>query len=105
MLPPVPGLHCQQQLNGTGITWEAAASSGTLPKKVGETWSGVNGASATITHFRVVAAGDTGALSTTEARVQGTVGIGGTDMVIGNPALTNGATFTINYATLSFVPS
>lgn len=90
---------------GTGLTFEASASGGTLPKKSSETWSGTNGASGTATHFRLVAAGDTGALSTTEARVQGTIGTGGTDMVVGNPALTSGATFTINYATLSFVPS
>lgn len=90
---------------GTGLTFDPSASGGTLPKKTGETWSGINGAAGTATHFRLVAAGDTGVLSTTEARVQGTIGIGGTDMVVGNPALSNGATFTVNFATLSFVPS
>jgi hypothetical protein len=90
---------------GTGLTFDSAASAGVLAKNPGETWSGVNAASGTATHFRHVAAGDDGTLSTTQARVQGTVGTGGTDMVVGNPALTSGATFTINFATLSFVPS
>lgn len=90
---------------GTGLTFDPAATGGVLPKKSGEVWSGVNGTAGTATHFRLVAAGDTGALSTTEARVQGTIGIGGTDMVVGNPVLASGATFTINFATLSFVPS
>lgn len=90
---------------GTGLTFAASASGGTIAKNGAETWSGVNGASGTVTHFRLVAAGDDGTLSTTQARIQGTIGTGGTDMVVGNAALVNGATFTINFATLSFVPS
>jgi|SRR5580765_4808621 len=92
---------------GTGLTWGPTASGGTLTKTSGEVWSGTvaAGGPLTITYFRVVAVGDTGANNTTEPRVQGTVGIGGTDMVVGNPVLSSGATFTINFATLSFVPS
>lgn len=90
---------------GTGITFAASASGGTIAKNGSETWSGVNGNTGTATHFRLVAAGDTGASSTTEARIQGTIGTGGTDMVVGNASLVSGATFTINSATLSFVPS
>lgn len=90
---------------GTGLTFDTTAVGGVIPKAPAETWSGTNGASGTATHFRLVAVGDDGTLSTTQARVQGTIGVGGTDMVVGSAALTNGATFTINYATLSFVPS
>lgn len=90
---------------GTGLTFDASAASGTLPKNSGETWSGTNGATGTATHYRLVAVGDTGALSTTEARIQGTIGTGGTDMVVGSVALVNGATFTVNYFTQSLVPS
>lgn len=90
---------------GTGLTFDTTATGGVIAKNPAETWSGVNAASGTITHWRLVAAGDTGALSTTEARVQGTVGTGGTDIVVGNAALTSGATFTMNYFTEAFVPS
>lgn len=90
---------------GTGITFETAASGGVIAKKSSETWSGVNAASGTASYYRLVAAGDTGALSTTEARVQGTIGTGGTDMVLGSTALTSGATFTLNYFTQALVPS
>lgn len=89
---------------GTGITFDSSTG-GVLPKAAAETWSGVNGASGTASHYRLVAAGDTGALSTTEARIQGTIGTGGTDMVMGNTALTNGATLTINFLTQSLVPN
>lgn len=89
---------------GTGLTFDASAS-GVLPKAAAETWSGVNGATGAASHYRLVAVGDTGALSTTEARVQGTVSTGGSDMVMGNTTLTNGATTTLNFFTQSLVPS
>jgi hypothetical protein len=90
---------------GTGLTMEAAAVGGVLAKAAAEVWSGINGASGTITHYRWVAAGDDGTLSTVQPRVQGTIGLGGTDMVVGNVALVNAATFVIQYFTQTFVPS
>ncbi len=90
---------------GTGVTFETTASGGVILKKSSETWSGVNAASGTATHYRLVAAGDTGASSTTEARIQGTVGTGGADMNLGSTSLTSAATFTINYFSQAFVPS
>jgi hypothetical protein len=90
---------------GTGITFDSAASAGTIAKNPAETWSGTIGTGGVVTHFRLVAAGDTGALSTTEPRVQGTVGTGGTDIVVGNTTLVLSATFTVNFLTQSFVPS
>lgn len=90
---------------GTGLTFEASASGGVLAKNSGETWSGVNAASGTATFYRLVSASDTGASSTTEQRVQGTIGTGGADMNVGSTSLTSSATFTVNYFTQSFVPS
>jgi hypothetical protein len=103
-------LTVSNNATGTGLTFDPAAAGGTLPKKTGEVWSGVapgSGGPFTLTHFRLVAAGDTGVadVAFTQPRLQGTVGTGGTDMVVGNPVVGNGATFTINFATLSFVPS
>lgn len=80
---------------GTGITWDPAAG-GSISKKSSETWSGVNGSSATVTYFRLVAAGDTGTLSTTEARIQGLIGTVGADMNLSSTSLTGGATQTID---------
>lgn len=58
---------------GTGITFEAAAVGRSLVKTVAETWQGPTTAG-TITYFRLVAAADDGTLSTSQARIQGSVG-------------------------------
>jgi hypothetical protein len=86
---------------GTGLTMASAASAGTLPKNSGEVWSGVNVATATATFYRHVAVGDTGASSSTEARVQGSVGTVGAEMNLSSVNLTNGATQTIDYYSIA----
>lgn len=82
---------------GTGITFEAAAVAGVLAKNSGETWSGVNAATGTAAYFRHVAAGDDGTLSTTQPRMQGSVGTVGADLNLSSTTLTSGATQTIDY--------
>lgn len=76
---------------GTGLTWEPTAVGRAIVKKASETWSGVAvaGAATPATYFRIVAAGDTGALSSTEKRVQGNVGnVAGVDLFLTNPNIT-----------------
>ncbi|MDD5533710.1 MAG: hypothetical protein WC279_11840 [Sulfurimonas sp.] len=72
---------------GTGITF-AAPSSGIMQKTASETWSGVNASSGTAAWYRFIAIGDTGALSTTECRVQGSVGILNADLLLASTSLT-----------------
>lgn len=81
---------------GTGLSLAAAAAAGVLAKAA-EVWSGVNSSSSTATYFRHVAVGDDGTLSTTQARVQGTVGTAGADLNISSTSLTSGATQTIDF--------
>lgn len=89
----------------TGLTFEAAAVLGVLAKKISEVWAGLNLAGGTVTWFRLVAAGDTGAISTTQPRIQGTIGPGGAvDFVVAVPLFVNGATFTDTSFTISIVP-
>ncbi len=77
----------------TGLTWEAAATGRAALKKSSETWSGVVASSGTAGYFRIVAAGDTGVLSTTEARLQGIVSnTASADLFFTNPAFTSGDT-------------
>ena len=96
---------------GTGLTWGPTAgvsTPGVIGKAVGELWTGliVAGAGDLIaTHYRVVGAGDDGAASATQKRIQGTIGTGGADMNLGSTELADGATFTLSYATEAFVPS
>ncbi len=80
----------------TGLTFEATAAGGTVAKKSGEAWSGTNVAGGTASYYRFVAAGDTGAASTTEKRLQGTVGLVGADMNLSSITLTSGAPQTID---------
>ena len=99
-------LLCVITNNGTatGITFAPSATAGVLPKASGETWLGTNLASGTVTHYRLVAPGDTGTASITEARQQGTVGLIGADMNISNVLLTSGAPQSIDYATMTLLP-
>jgi hypothetical protein len=79
----------------TGLTMDPSVG-GVLPKKASEVWSGLNGATGTASYFRWVGSADTGALSTTEPRIQGLVGTVGTDMNLSSVSLTSGATQTID---------
>lgn len=92
-------LLCTITLNSTatGLSMAAAAAAGVLEKLSSETWSGVNAASGTATYYRHVAVGDTGALSTTEARLQGLVGTVGVEMNLSSTTLTSGATQTLDF--------
>jgi hypothetical protein len=81
----------------TGLTFDAAAANGAISKASAETWSGVNAATGTAGYYRFVAPGDTGALSTTEARLQGDVGTAGKELNLSSVNLTSGATQTIDY--------
>lgn len=82
---------------GTGINFDTAAVGGVLSKLGSETWSGTNAATGTATHYRHVAAGDDGTLSTTQARIQGTVGVVGADMNLSSVSLVSGNPQTIDY--------
>lgn len=81
----------------TGLTFAATASGGVISKNGSETWSGVNAATGTAGYFRFVAVGDTGASSTTQQRLQGSVAVVGGDLNLSNTTLSSGATQTIDY--------
>lgn len=66
---------------GTGITMNAAAASGVLGKNSAEIWRGVNAASGLATFYRFASLTDSGLLSTTEKRLQGTVGVANADLI------------------------
>lgn len=83
--------------SGTGLTLETAAALGVLVKETTEVWSGNNANSGTATFYRHVAVGDTAVSSTTEARVQGSIGLAGEDMNLSSTALVAAAPQTIDY--------
>lgn len=89
----------------TGLTFAAAAAGGVLSKTVAEVWSGNNVADGDATFYRMEKPGDTQGASTTEERVQGTVGVAGADLNLSNTTLVNGAPQAINYYTVAMPES
>lgn len=100
-IPGTATLLCTVSNNstGTGLTMAAAAAGRVISKNTSETWSGpvTNPGALTPKYYRHVAAGDDGTLSTTQARVQGDIGLGGTDMVLATMTMADASTFTLNY--------
>jgi len=96
-------LLCAITLNstGTGITFDTTAVNGVLAKTPSEVWSGVNVASGTATFYRHVAAGDTGALSTTQPRIQGEIGTAGKEINLSSVNLVAGQTRPLDYYSVS----
>ena len=88
----------------TGLTFEATAVGGVLSKTASEVWSGTNAASGTVTHWRLVAPADDGTSSTSQPRVQGTIGVGGTDLLVGDADFLVGVLMTLLSFTQAFVP-
>lgn len=89
-------LLCTISLNGTGtgINFDTAAVSGVIVKAPAEVWNGTNVASGVAAFYRHVGPGDDGLLSSTEPRLQGNVGVSGSDL-----NLTAGTTLTSGIVT------
>jgi hypothetical protein len=73
----------------------ASAVAGVLSKDA-NVWSGVAAATGTATYFRLVVNTDTGVLSTTEIRMQGTIGTSGADLNMSSVGIVEDATQTID---------
>lgn len=86
----------------TGLNLGATATAGVVEKDAGESWQGTCAATGTATYYRHVGASDTGALSTTEPRIQGTVGTVGTDLELSSVALVSAAVQTIDFYSIAF---
>jgi hypothetical protein len=82
----------------------ASAVGGVLSKDA-NVWSGVASATGTSTHFRLVVNTDTGVLSTTEIRMQGTIGTSGADLNMSSVAIVSAATQTVDTFALTMPAS
>jgi len=85
---------------GGGLHFSSTAENGAIGKDTAEVWKGTIQATDTATWFRLVASGDTGGSSGTEARIQGSIGVAGADMLMANTTLTASEEFTLNYFTV-----
>jgi hypothetical protein len=76
---------------GGGLTFDTGPSNGIIVKLPSQSWRGTNVASGVATFYRHVASGDDGISSASEPRLQGTVGVSGTDLnLTGGTTLTQG---------------
>lgn len=82
-----------------GLTFGTAAT-GSVPKSAG-VWSGLVLASGVAGWFRLYGTAGTTGASSTEVRVDGNVGVSGSDMVLANSSLVAGATVTVDTFTLT----
>jgi hypothetical protein len=87
----------------SGLTLESAAVSGSIAKTSTQVWKATAIASGTAAFFRYWRTGDTGALSTTDKRIQGTVAVAGADMNLASTTLTLGNAYTLDFFALSFL--
>jgi len=75
---------------GTGINFEATPASGILSKATAETWLGTLVASGDYSFYRFSSLTDAGLESTTEKRVQGTIGVLNEDLLVSSISKTIG---------------
>jgi hypothetical protein len=85
---------------GTPLTFGTPVG-GVLPKNPSQVWSGVNSAPGTAGYFRFVTGTDSGALSTTDVRIQGTCGTSAADLNMTSLALSAGAPQVIDACNLT----
>lgn len=76
---------------GTGLTIDGTASGGIAQKSSSQTWEGTCVAGGTASWFRFSGTADAGGASTTEKRLQGTVGTALADLLVASTAFTAGA--------------
>ena len=86
---------------GAGINMDTTAAGGILPKAPAEAWHGTNVATDTATFYRHVAAADDGTLSTSQPRIQGTIGLAGADLNMTSIDLVSGAPQTLDFYTIA----
>jgi hypothetical protein len=82
-----------------GLTFGTAAL-GVLPKSA-DVWSGLVSVAGVAGYFRFYGTGGTSGSSNSENRIDGNVGISGSDMVLANTSLVAGATLTIDTFSLT----
>jgi hypothetical protein len=80
----------------TGITFAAGATNGVITKNLTEVWSKVATFTGTGAFWRLVTASDTGALSTVEPRIQGTIGLAAADLNVATVNYVNATVYTID---------
>lgn len=98
-------LHCYSAgaggTGGTGGTFDGTPVNGSIVKTASETWTGTSVASGTASFARIVLGSDDGTLSTTQVRLQLSVGTTNADLLLNNLVYTASAVRTLTACTLT----
>lgn len=89
------GLVCTILAGGSPLEFDSDVTNGVVSKDTGQTWSGTNAATATVTWFRVELTTDDRTEDPSALRLQGAIGSVVGEMLMTNPNLVSGATKTI----------
>lgn len=96
-------LMCEITANGMPLSFESTSPEPVLMKDMTQIWQGDALRTGTVTFFRLVKQADTGAASTQEVRIQGTVGGPAADLVISNSSLVVGAPQRLEYFAIALL--
>ena len=86
---------------GQGLDLDAAAVDGAIPKAAAQVWSGTAGNTGTGLFWRYEQSTDDGLASTTQKRIQGTIGGAGADIIVQSTTFTSAVLYTLDYFSLS----
>lgn len=86
---------------GQGLDLDTAAADGAISKAPAQVWSGTAVATGTAAFWRYEQFGDTGNSSTTELRMQGTVGGAGADLFVQSTTYTSAVLYTLDYFSIA----
>lgn len=97
-------LLCEINPGGTGLSFLAGSTPGSISKDPDQVWSANEAANGTATFFRLEAEGDDGTESQSALRIQGSVGTLSGDMILSNTTFAVGSPRTIKHFTV-VIPS
>jgi hypothetical protein len=82
---------------GNGLDLETEAVGGAISKETTQVWKGTSVAGGVATFWRFVTLTDGGASSTTDKRMQGTVGGAGADLFVASTTFVTATDYTLDY--------
>jgi hypothetical protein len=93
----------EYSVSGAGLSLASTAANGSIEKASAESWQGTASSTGVGVFFRFEKPGDTGESSTTDVRIQGTVGGGGADLFLTNNTFTQDSTYSLDFFSLTFL--
>lgn len=89
---------------GQGLDLEASAVNGAIAKLTAQVWSGTSVAAGTGLFWRYEQSTDDGLLSTTQKRIQGTIGGAGADLIVQSTVYADATLYVIDFFSIT-IPS